>query len=587
MTAEVSMSGFHSDVVASSSSVNRLNQDLTTIDREDHDLENRIIETRKELEDIKSTLLKYEGIRNDLTTKLFDLETKRRECLLRRSTLLETHNVFGSLNPPLFETNNCLVSIVGDTTAYSKSTFLSKLNGDDPLMEAKNLQDMVSELFSSPGLPSSSATTEPTDSGFSSVNGSNGSNGSGSCFSWSTSSVDKKSNGHHFSNRSVFNSSSSSPFGFRCDSSEDPFSPVKTFSNVSDKRNPSPLSTSGIQSFSEAVGVSLTSNSASNNTQQQTPPAVQVNSCPESGSPSPQALDHEGDLDSSLNDSQSSNQTNGSSGTRFILRQQTNGTQVAVGQNRPLTYNSVLALETSSNGFVYKSLADKSVCRFRFGNTKDTRSYTGHNDKVKVLCLDLLHNLLYTGCDDGKVRCFNINTGTSLCEIQCEGAVIGLEKGWDNCLVVATNKGWIYTVKNQLTSIVCSHRVFNWICTFKPLLTMPDKEFKNKKVLLVLPMKHKPSIIDSVDGKVLRELGDTVIESKPCLQVNGGICIISTTADKNEAAKSVISVFDAGQVSPNFRFNLINVFIRSGIAFRRSRRMVWWQLSRLMEQTCM
>ena len=376
-------------------------------------------------------------------------------------------------------------------------------------------------------------------------------------------------------NRSNSSSSTFSPFALRTDSLEDPFSPIKSFSTTVSNNNRnnnnnsllnSPLSSTAIQSFSEAVGVSISQqtqqSSQGNQTSIQSNPLnpltpVQTtfsnDSHSNSGSLSPlstvgQKDLEEGDLEN-LEGSNGMTPNGSSSSTRFILRQQTNGTQVAVGQNRPLTYNSVLALETSSNGFVYKSLADKSVCRFRFGNPKDTRSYSGHTDKVKVLCLDLNHNLLYTGCDDGKVRCFNINTGTSLCDLQCEGSVIGLEKGWDHSLVVATNKGWIYLVKNQFTQVLSSHRVFNWICTFKPLLTMPDKDLKNRKVLLVLPMKHKPSLIDAVDGKVLKELGEQVIESKPCLQVNGGICIIATIADKNETAKSVISVFDAGQVS--------------------------------------
>lgn len=574
MTAELScglgslpaLSSFKSE----GPSVNRFNEDLTEIDREASDLEFKITETRKELEYIHSLLLKYEGIRNDLNTKLSGLENQRKNCLLKKNTLLATHNVFGSsliLDPlsvspaaSFFDVQSSMETSLTPCLS-NKSNFLSKINGDES--ERRNLQDMVSELFSS-------TTTNPESSTESSST-----NGSSSFSCWSTSSVDK----NNLTNRAIFNSSScSSPFGLRGESLEDPFSPVKTFSstvsnNIRNNNNSSNnlhSPAAGIQSFSEAVGVSLNQSSTqSNQTQGNAVTPVQVTSSSNdsnSGSLSPMSngvkdlsIDDPLDLDSSVNDSHSNNEVtngtttngtpNGSSNARFILRQQTNGTQVAVGQNRPLTYNSVLALETSSNGFVYKSLADKSVCRFRFGNTKDTRSYSGHADKVKVLCLDLNHNLLYTGCDDGKVRCFNINTGTSLCELQCEGSVIGLEKGWDNNLVVATNKGWIYLLKNQLSQVISSHRVFNWICTFKPLVSMIDKDFKNKKVLLVLPMKHKPSLIDASDGKVLKELGEQVIESKPCLQVNGGICIIATTADKNDTARSVISVFDAAQVS--------------------------------------
>jgi hypothetical protein len=262
-------------------------------------------------------------------------------------------------------------------------------------------------------------------------------------------------------------------------------------------------------------------------------------------------MNNKSNNNSNNNSSSTDLTTNGvSNGTsRFIMRQ-TNGTHVAVGQNRAVTYNSVLCLETSSNGYVYKSLADRTVCRFRFGNLKDTRSYSGHTEKVKVLCLDNNLQQLYTGCDDGKVRCFNISSGSLLSEFQCEGSVIGLEKGWDNCLIVATNKGWIYMCKNHFTTITSTHRAFNWICTFKPLLAVNDRDLKNKRCLLVLPMKHRPAIIDAVDGKILKTIAVCpIIESKPCLQVNGGISIIATVTDKNETARSVISVFDASQVS--------------------------------------
>ncbi|RWS13972.1 hypothetical protein B4U79_05066 [Dinothrombium tinctorium] len=212
-------------------------------------------------------------------------------------------------------------------------------------------------------------------------------------------------------------------------------------------------------------------------------------------------------------------------------------------KNQPqhkVQYNSVLALEASVTGYIYKSLNDSTVMRYRFANVNDNRYYRGHSDKVKVLFLDPKLQLLYTGCDDGKVRCFNTNTGSILNEFLCDGNLIAIEKFTDSTFIFGTNKGWIYLVNSQF-ELQASHRTFNWIFAVKSIIS---QEKDNHKKLIVIPMKHKPTVIDAVSGKILQEINSDVIESRPCIQVNGSICILATVIDKNEPGKSSISVFD-------------------------------------------
>lgn len=584
------------EMTKSNSGLNQFEEDLTEIDRQASDLENRINETRKEMDYITSLLQKYTEIRNDLNNKLLGLENQRRCCLMKKNDLLATHDVFGS---PLITTTTTSsspsISIFDDNHSSlksncgssdlltSKSKLLPKLNGnkDKILTEpsCRNIQDMVSELFSSSDAkrtsgPSSVSLSSP-DSGINTLTGFITSQNTSVHPDTPPSAVDGLKDlftPFSFERRS---SRISTPIGSMSFSDatsvakaslKDPQSPVSgSMSPLSNfgmngkdldddlmesflafSATPSPVG--GGSSICIAPKNMPIAASGTAMTSAATTTSSSITSSPNCSPPV-----SSNNMNKSNNNSNNNNAelTNGiSNGTsRFIMRQ-TNGTHVAVGQNRAVTYNSVLCLETSTNGYVYKSLADRTVCRFRFGNLKDTRAYSGHGEKVKVLCLDNNLQQLYTGCDDGKVRCFNIATGSLISEFQCEGSVIGLEKGWDNCLIVATNKGWIYMCKNHFSTITSTHRTFNWICTFKPLLSANDKDLKNKRCLLVLPMKHRPTIIDAVDGKILKEISVCpVIESKPCLQVNGGISIIATVTDKNETARSVISVFDASHVS--------------------------------------
>lgn len=211
-------------------------------------------------------------------------------------------------------------------------------------------------------------------------------------------------------------------------------------------------------------------------------------------------------------------------------------------------YNSVLSLETSSSGHVYKSLNDGTVMRYRFGNPTDSQIFSGHKDKVKVLVLDSKSQLLYTGCDDGYVRSFNATTGQLLNQYNCDGVVISIDKSFDEFLVFATNKGWIYLV-NQNFKLLSSHRTFNWIFAVRNILH-PFKD--NQKRLLVVPMKHKPTVLEATTGKILQEVGSQIIESRPCLQVNGSIAILASVVDKSDNGTSHISVYDSGNVSKNF-----------------------------------
>lgn len=544
----------------------KFHEDLTQIDREASDLEVKITETKKELDGVNSFILKYEGIRSDLSCKLQTLEGQRKNCLLRKNTLLATHDVFGTpiSSDPNASTSSSPFFLPSPVVAPTKSILLSKLNGEGQSdhSRAGDIQDMVSELFSESNVWSDHSKSvfnscfSLHDTLFNNQQQQQPNGVSESTVNGVTSFCRALTTGLNCSTSTAFSSSNvvnnhpttfseavgSQPNHIHQEKSQvqPNTATIASSDSQSNSGSLSPLSNFGLNSKDFEDGEvdgslslpptpSLTASQSSSNSQS-------ISSNSNSSCNSHQSLS-------------SSSQNNGTSQQRFILQRQSNGTQVAVGQSRSLTYNSVLALETSQSGYVYKSLADHSVCRFRFGNMKDTRSFPGHTDKVKVLCLDLTHNLLFTGCDDGKARCFNINTGSTLSEFQAEGSIIAIEKAWDHSLIIATNKGWVYMVKNQLSQVVASHRVFNWICCLKPLLTTSVSDFKNRKVLLVLPMKHRPSLIDAVDGKVLKEIGTNVIETKPCLQVNGGICIMSTVTDKNETAKSIISVFDAGQVS--------------------------------------
>ncbi|XP_074600119.1 uncharacterized protein LOC141854371 isoform X2 [Brevipalpus obovatus] len=204
-------------------------------------------------------------------------------------------------------------------------------------------------------------------------------------------------------------------------------------------------------------------------------------------------------------------------------------------------YNSVLSLETSTNGYVYKALNDGTVMRYRFGNPSDSQTFSGHKDKVKVLVLDSKSQLLYTGCDDGLVRSFNANTGQLMNHYNCDGVVISIDKTFEEFLVFATNKGWIYLVNHNF-KLLSSHRTFNWIFAVRNILH-PFKD--NQKRLLVVPMKHKPTVLDATTGKVIQEIGTQVIESRPCLQVNGSIAILASVVDKSDNGTSHISVYDS------------------------------------------
>lgn len=539
----------------------KFHEDLTQIDREASDLEVKIAETKKELDGVNSLILKYEGIQSDLSSKLQTLEGQRKNCLLRKNTLLATHDVFGTpiSSDPNASTSSSPFFLPSPVVAPTKSILLSKLNGEGHQTDrshAGDIQEMVSELFSESNIWSDHSKSvfnscfslhdtlfnnqqQPNGVPESSVNGVTSfcralTTGLNSSSSTAFSSCNVVSN-----HPTTFSEAVGSQGNHHQQQSQvQPNTTLSSFDSQSNSGSLSPLSNFGLNSKDLEEGDVEGSLSL--------PPTPSLTASQSSSNS--QSLSSNSNSNSSCNSHQSSSsQYNGTSQQRFILQRQCNGTQVAVGQSRSVTYNSVLALETSQNGYVYKSLADHSVCRFRFGNMKDIRSFPGHMDKVKVLCLDLTHNLLFTGCDDGKARCFNINTGSALSEFQAEGSIIAIEKAWDHSLVLATNKGWVYMVKNQLSQVVASHRVFNWICCLKPLLTTSLSEFKNRKVLLLLPMKHRPSLVDAVDGKVLKEIDTNLIETKPCLQVNGGICIMSTVTDKNETAKSVISVFDAGQ----------------------------------------
>ncbi|KAI1285921.1 hypothetical protein HDE_11459 [Halotydeus destructor] len=501
---------------------NRFSQDLTQIDSEETELNKKIIETEKELDYVEQVLRNYQGLKESLGEQLQNLITLRKNCLMKRDTLMATHNVFGS------PTNDSTSIFGSNLLDSSTSIFLGKsrsfLKDPDDEIHSLNidLSEMVSGLFRDSKI-SNGMSTETTNDfveplpllSFSRVLSRDSCSTPSSAFGdgLGSSVIGTNSNGTAASSRS---NSSLSPLGFRISRELDDVTSTKNNGNSVD-----------FPALSTANKANSLSNmdSGSNN----------LNCYNRELSPTPASLI-----------SQLHSQTAAPQRSPLMAKPQ-NGTSppTAPGQPRVMSYNAVLSLEASSTGYVYKSLADKTVVKYKFGNTKESCHYPGHGDKVKVLCIDQQNqHFVYTGCDDGKVRCFKADSGSLIADYQCEGCVISLEKAWDY-LIVGTNKGWIYLLKNQLATLIASHRTFNWICSLKPLVHVQGKELKNKKTIVVLPMKHKPTLIDAIDGNVIREIGSAVIESKPCIQVNGSFIIIATVTEKSDPGKSVISVYDA------------------------------------------
>ena len=580
------------------SSSNKFSEDLTELDREEIELNQKIDDAKQELHYIEQALSKYMALEKSLKENLQSLEIQRKSCLMRRNTLMATHNVFGSPSndsSSLFGTsltldnttsillgkrsdfllNSCsskLSALSNGTSDLFSSSFSSSLKGHNNLSSITSsisndkedinnglnidLSEMVSGLFKENHhnqITNGHSTSSVKNNSNELTNNINNDNHGGlEPLPLLTFSRVISRDSPCSTPSSVMTGSTCSVIGSRSTSSLSPMS-LRTCSKELDDGSSTPLTTVPINingaDFPSLGGDCITSNNCVNNSSNKMSSTISIKNA--------NASNLNGSVPSRTQSpltihSVTSNSTAPANTTPRIVTRPLNANSPptpTTGQ-KILTYNAVLALEASTSNYVYKSLADKSVSRYKFGSLKETTSYVGHTDKVKVLCLDQQnHNFLYTGCDDGKVRCYKVDSGSLLAEYQCEGSIICLEKAWDHCLVVATNKGHVYMFKNQFTTLIASHRVFNWICALKPLHTVQGKELKNKKALIVLPMKHKPTLIDAMDGKILREVGNSIIDSKPCIQVNGSIVIIATVAEKNEYGKSVIAVYDANNVS--------------------------------------
>ncbi|RWS28923.1 hypothetical protein B4U80_12760 [Leptotrombidium deliense] len=472
--------------------------DLNEIEKQEKEINSKLNETRKELDYIDGLIHKYEEIRVSLLTKMTSLQNQKDTCSQKRRKVVQRMNTkLNNETPP--STNNGVEYSKFDCLKITDTVTSQHLDKkDDVDDESKALDHLVAEILKTLNDGANSheltATSTPIGTETNSIKGETKySNGGGVHLNPLTALKSLRIEDSFFESSSL---------------------PEKEATTFAEK-----VSCNNSAASLEEVAVEVSVDNGHSNSE--------IN-----------YMDDE--WMSSVSPS------NSSQAPRFY-------TKTTPAVHHKTQYNSVLCLEASVTGYIYKSLNDGTVMRYRFANVNDNRYYRGHTDKVKVLYLDSKLQLLYTGCDDGKVRSFNTNTGSLLNEFSCDGNVIAIEKCFDSSFIFGTNKGWIYLVNSQF-ELQTSHRTFNWIFAVKGVMNS-EKDIQKK--LIVVPMKHKPSVIDAVSGKVLQEMHSDVIESRPCIQVNGTICILATVFDKTEPGKSSISVFDSNNVSIYFFIDLV------------------------------
>ncbi|RWS17137.1 uncharacterized protein B4U79_17770 [Dinothrombium tinctorium] len=194
---------------------------------------------------------------------------------------------------------------------------------------------------------------------------------------------------------------------------------------------------------------------------------------------------------------------------------------------------------------VFVGCRDGTVKRFDLDNVSEMVHYVGHNDRVHSMLVDSSRNILFTGCSDKVIRCYEAASGRLIVDYYLYSTPQSIVYGW-GLIIVGQSNGYISQFefrKEFLFKSITRFRMGDKIITIRPLF------HEKLRRLLVLAYGCRPTIVNALNGEILLTLASSYVFSPAFLVMQNSICCACFGESTKILAekKSLIAVYDENQ----------------------------------------